>query len=56
MPTPVLIQAESRAVPLADLRDIARKRLGLTDLDAWQGKASAPTALSYADLPLFTPR
>jgi DNA modification methylase len=38
------------------LKDIARKRLGLTALDAWQGKASAPMTVSYGDLPLFTLR
>ncbi len=36
------------------LHDIARKRLSLTDLAAWEGRNGHVTPEAYTDLPLFT--
>jgi DNA modification methylase len=36
------------------LSTIARQRLGLTDLAAWEGSPSPPPPTTYSDLPLFT--
>jgi DNA modification methylase len=36
------------------LHDIARQRLGLADLAAWQGDPDPPRPITYTDLPLFT--
>jgi DNA methylase len=35
------------------LHDIARARLGLADLAAWQGDPAPPRPMAYTDLPLF---
>jgi DNA modification methylase len=36
------------------LSTIARSRLGLTDLAAWEGAPAPPPPITYSDLPLFT--